>query len=399
MTVEASAAEAPAPASGEALAAALSNPASNETTAAPKPEVPRAEQFEKAVDADLMKVWAKNNPPRDPITKQFLPRDKAAAATDDKPAEAQAATDGGQKPPDTNTADQPKEGEPEPAKPVIEPPHSWSAAEKAKWATVPPDLQTYIAKRETEAMQAISRMGEQRTALEQQVRAFEPIEQLIQANQDQFAKYGVAPHQGFAALLQAQRMLDENPVACLVQLGLQKGIDLRPVFSGQQQHAQVNDPRVAQLQSEIVQLKQNLAAHASKVTEREQAERATQEADVARVISDFAKDKPYFEEVRGLMSRFLMPTTDAKGNVIAEPEAQTLQDAYDMAVHAKPSIRTRIQSDQRKAEEDKRKAEEKATADAARNAAAVNVRSDHASRSTPKTVDDTLRDVARRMYG
>lgn len=398
MSFEASAAEAPAPAIGEALSAPAPAPAS---PAAPAPEISRAEQFDQALNADLSKVWAKNNPPRDPVTKQFVKAGDPAEATDPAAADpAKGAAEAAVK----NPADLPEDAKPEPAKatppvPAIDAPHSWSAAEKAQWASVPPALQTYIAKREADAHQAITRAGEQHKQLEQQVKTYEPFEQLITAHKDHFVKHGITPAQSFATLLDVQRRFEANPAAGLVQLGLQYGIDLRGVFSGQQQHAQIaDDPRIAQLETRNATLEKRLAAFESKVTERETAERTAQEADVAKVITDFAKDKPYFADVKALMGRFLNPVRDNAGNIIGPPEASTLDEAYDMAINAKPDIRSRIQEDQRKQDEVKRKAEEAKRADEARKANSVNVKSDTATRATPKSWEDEVAEMGRRAY-
>jgi hypothetical protein len=78
-------------------------------------------------------------------------------------------------------------------------------------------------------------------------------------------------------------------------------------------------------------------------------------------------------------------------------QASDLAEAYDMAVNAKPDIRRRIQADQRKAEEDKRTADARSKADQARRAASVNVRSVPVG-ANPKTMDDTLTEIARRRY-
>jgi len=58
------------------------------------------------------------------------------------------------------TPDQPetqKAAEPQPE--AIEPPSSWSAEVKAKWATLPPDVQRYVLDRESQTHKAITEKG------------------------------------------------------------------------------------------------------------------------------------------------------------------------------------------------------------------------------------------------
>ena len=79
-------------------------------------------------------------------------------------------------------------------------------------------------------------------------------------------------------------------------------------------------------------------------------------------------------------------------------QAGTLVEAYDMAVFANRSTRERIHQDQRTQEDARRQADAQAKAEQARRAASVNVRSGSPGSQTPKTIDDTLKEIARRRY-
>lgn len=332
------------------------------------------------IDKELMAVWKKNNPARDEFGK--------FASDEEKPAEEGAEPAAAE--PEQDSAVAPKEtAEVKPEEPAIDPPQSWTAELKAKWASVPPDMREFIAKREADAHAEITRRGEQAKAYEDVLKAYDPIGQLIQSHKDDFIRRGISPVQAFETLLTAQRSLDQNPVNGLVQIGLSYGIDLRPVLQGQQAIVPAQpDPRIAELEAKLRQVEGSL-------TERQRQERAiaeqqlhAQEAEVQQIIGDFSKDKPYFSEVKPVMAALL-----------SSEQAKDLAEAYDMAVNAKPEIRQRIQEDQRKAEAAKREAEAKAKADQARKSAQVNVKSSSATKTSPKTVDDTLREVARRHYG
>jgi hypothetical protein len=272
---------------------------------------------------------------------------------------------------------------------------------KAKWSHLPPDVQTYVAQRDKETHAAITRAGQYLKALDQQIKGYEPLDQLIEAHQDMFARRGITPAQGFAVLLDAQRTLEADPVAGLVNIGLGYGVDLRPFFQARSGHSSQGgqqpsanqvapDPRTAQLltelREELRQTKHTLAAHDSKANAMERAQQQALVSALKGAIAEFSHDKPYFEEVKPLMAA-----------LVESLQARDLADAYDMAVNAHPDIRRRIHADQRKAEEEKRAAEARSKADQARRAAAVNVRSTPIT-ATPKTMDDTLNEIARRRY-
>jgi len=272
------------------------------------------------------------------------------------------------------TSDQPAEvPQVETAKPSIDPPNSWSSEQKAQWASIPPAAQEYIARRETEAHQAITRAG-------QRLKEVEPVTQVLDAYAQDFAQKGISPAQGIAILANAQRQLDANPVQGLIDIARSYGIDLSHAFQGDGQAQQVA-PEVMQLRSEIDQLKGYL-------TQQQRSAHEAQMTTLQSEIATFAKDKPYFDEVRPTMAALLQ-----------NGQAETLDAAYDMAVHALPTTRSRILEDQRKAEDAKRTAEQKAKAEQAKRATGANVRSSIATGANPKTIDETLAAIARQHYG
>jgi hypothetical protein len=320
-----------------------------------------------SIDDTLSAAWDK--------AQTGVDRDESGRFKSDKPAD----------PPVENSAALPPEGTIEPDKPAapvptIDPPNSWAAEARAHWAKLPPEAQTYIAQRESEAHKAITSYGER-------LKSYEPLDKVITQFKSDFEKRGLDAPRALATLFEAQRQLDNNPIDGLISIGLSYGIDLRSLLAGQQGALPASDPRVGQVQQEVQTIKQTLEQQLKQQQEQQAA------ADAA-MVKEFAKDKPHFEDVRALMASFMK-----------DGHAETLQDAYDMAVNASPKIRARIQADQRAAEEKKRqelesKAQEEAkrkAADAAK-AAKVNVKSGTAH-PNPRTMDDTLEEIARRAYG
>jgi hypothetical protein len=341
--------------------------------------------------SDLLKTYFKNNPDRD-VTGKFAAKDKAPVATETAQPEISADQPDAAKTEQVTTA--------EPSKPAIDPPLSWSAEMKAKWAALPPELQTYVTQRDKESHTAYTQAGEKLKTLTEQIKSHEPLDQLITAHKDNFARRGVTAAQAFAVLLEAQRQLDSNPVSGLVQIGRTYGIDLQPALQGlpaqltqQQPQQQVQEhPLFVQMKQ---QLEGKLDSLEKRLNEREIAEAQAIDQDIRDNIETFKAEKdksgnlrrPYFDEVKPMMATLLK-----------EGHATDLDAAYDTAVRATPSVFERIQADQRKTEEAKQKAEAEAKAKEARKANSVNVRGAPGTGTSPRTMDDTLHEVAAKHW-
>jgi hypothetical protein len=341
------------------------------------------------LDADLRAVWDKNHPNRwsDGV---FASRDPDNSRKELEGTDA-ADTPGSETRPDEAATNEFAQTEGAVAY-TIAPPMSWSAEMKAKWAVLPADVQTYVAKRDKETHEAITRAGQQTKVLGQMVEAYEPLGRLISAYRDDFARRGIPAVQGIAALLDAQRRLDANPLGTLVQIGLTYGIDLRPHLQAagaapQSRHI-APSPQPSPSDNEVVRsLHDRLGLHERWIVAQEQAREDAYDAEVRRTVQDFANGRPHFDEVRPLMAALL-----------DSGQASDLAEAYDMAVNAKPDIRRHIQADQRKVEEERRIADARSKAEQARRSASINVKS-VPTRANPRTMDDTLTEIARRRYG
>lgn len=313
-----------------------------------------------SLDDGLRDIWDKHHPARDDGGK-FTPKNPVET-TDAKPVTDPAAPD----------VDQTAQTAPEQATPAIEAPLSWSAEQKAKWASVPPDLQAYVAQRDKESHEAITRAG-------QQIKAFEPIRNVVEQYGHVFQKNGLQPHDGIARMMAVNEMLESNPRAAITEIAKAYGVDL----SGQQaeQTANPTDPKVSELEA-------RLAKAESFLTAQQRQQYNTEQTALAREIADFAKDKPHFEAVRSIMA-----------GLMQSGAAEDLKDAYEKATYADPTIRQSILADQQKANEDKRKQDEAERLKAAKKAGGVNVKGSPASAATARTLDDDLREIARKHYG
>jgi hypothetical protein len=364
-------AEASAPVS-ESLSPAPATPAPAEAPA----QSPREAQ-EAALTDTMMKVWEKNNPPRSEDGK-FASRNPEAPA-----AETQAEATG-----ETNSGQTPEAGTVEQAsKPAIEPPASWSREVREKWATLPPDVQEYVARRESESHSQITRLG-------QTAKAAEPLLNVIEQNRELFARRNVQPEQGITALLNAQRKLDENPVAAIGWLAQQYGVNLS-MFANADGSQSAQSPVVASLQAEIQSLRREIAETSSTVRQS-QAER--QQAEMAKyqsTVESFLTDKGLTDADEAEL--VVLVTAEKQFNPDKDP-AQLLKDAYETFMYRNPERRQKALQSQLAAEQAKQTEEAKKKAAEAKKLANLNVKSSPAGSPNAKSWDDTLADTARRLY-
>lgn len=337
-------------------AADVGSPPASESIAAIEPVIEHTpEPAAPSIDEDLRGIWDKHNQPRE--NGKFVAKNPTETAAD--------------APSVTEVADQTAQTVPEQAKPAIEAPISWSAEQKAKWATLPPDTREYIAQRDKESHEAITRAG-------QQIKAYEPIGKVIEQFSHVFQKNGLQPHDGIARMMAVNEMLEANPETAIREIARAYGVNL----SGDaEQNATPESQRIAELEA-------RLAKQETHLTARMRQEQEAQNATLAREIADFAKDKPHFESVRKVMA-----------GLMSSGAAETMQDAYDKAIYADPTIRQSLQVDAQKAAEEKRKADEAERVKKAKAAAGVNVKSSPGQSSGHRTLDDDLREIARKHYG
>jgi hypothetical protein len=333
-----------------------SAPAS-ESFVAETPVLEAPEAAAPSIDDDLRGIWDKHHQPRE--NGRFV----AKNPTDEPAPEA----------PVTENADQTAETTLEQAnKPAIAAPISWTAEQKAKWASLPPDTQAYIAQRDKESHEAISRAG-------QQIKAFEPIGKVIEQYGHVFAKNGLQPHDGIARMMAVNEMLETNPRAAIAEIAKAYGVNLQG--TSDEQNATPESPRIAELEARLARQEAHLTAQ---MRQRQEAEAN----ELAREIADFAKDKPHFESVRKVMA-----------GLMNSGAAETMQDAYDRAIYADPTIRQSLQVEAQTKAEEQRKAEEAKRLSAAKKAAGVNVKSSPGQASTVRSLDDDLWAIARKAYG
>jgi hypothetical protein len=358
---------------GAAPAAAVDTtaaPAPAPTEAAPPADPGEArEAREAALDSDLRATWDKLHTPaaeRGPDGR-FAGKDKPADAPPaDKPGQAQTEAKG------------------QAAKPATPAPMSWPPEIKAKWETLPPDVQSVVDKREREAHTKITTLGNQ-------VAAWRPVSETVERFRGDFERAGMDVPGGIEALLNANRMLNENPASAIAKLAQTYGVDLTSLVTGQPRDAQT-----AALMAELRDLRAQVAETSSRVGQRERQEADHRMNDLIGRIDKFAEGKSDWD---ALHDDVITNIQVIKRNNPALSADEVLQQAYDRAGWANPDVRARRLEAEQKAAAEKQQKEAVERARVARNASSVNVRGDLVSGSNPKDWDSELSDIAAKHYG
>ncbi len=318
----------------EQVATAQPEAIAPEATSAPETIAPdtqaQVEQIKSEAaspDADLEAIWEKHNAPAAP------PKDEQA--TEAKPDSGQPAT----------TAPEPAQ-----SSPAIAAPQSWPAEYQAKWNTLTPDVQQYLAHRESQVHGWISQAG-------QELKTFEPIRQALGAFQGYYPQGQEA--QFVASLMQANAALHHDPVGTLKALAEHYRVD-PALLAGQT--PQANDPssvddlfRDPRLDKEIKPLVQSMAQqlHQSEqrlrqmeghLTAQQQAEIQKRQSEATNIISSFSKDKSDFSALHDDIVREVQMMDPRI------PMEKRLSEAYDRARWANPVHRQRILDEERKTE-------------------------------------------------
>lgn len=256
-------------------------------------------------------------------------------------------------------------------------PQSWSAADRAHWEKMPPEAQAIVARREEEAHRRITELGQEASFGKRMNEVVTPYLPIIRSE-------GGTPEGAFRDLLQTAYVLrtagPEQKIALFRQIATQYGVDL----SAAAQAAPQVDPQVQALRQELAQVRGHLVG-------QEQAQHQQVQVQAQQVIEAFAADpkNEFYEQVKPMM-----------GQLLVAGQATDMQDAYDKACWATPSVRSTLMQRQSAEADAKRAAEAKAKADAKRRAGGSVSGSPGSPVTTATTVDPnlSLRDQIRHAY-
>lgn len=229
----------------------------------------------------------------------------------------------------------------EPVKAVVDAPVSLSGAIKEKWATLPEDVQREWKKREDDFHRAM-------TANDGELRMGRTIKEIASPYMATIQAEGGTVEGAFKDLLNTAYILrtgsQHQKAAILMQAAQQFGVDIGGYVQQSQQNPHFT--QLSQLQDEIHRLKQ-AQTQSPQIIEQELQKRL-EEAKIDDEIRSFAANpkNSHFETVRADM-----------GALMSSGRAKDLQEAYEMACWANPSIRQANLAAQEAAEKAKRKEE------------------------------------------
>jgi len=341
---------------------------------------------EATLDNDLDAIW---NAHEKGVTASEQTRDEsgrfAKPEGQSEPAEPEPAKAEGE--PDSE-GQSPDAGKVEPAQqqtaPAIEPPVSWSKEAKEHWAKIPAEAQQVIAQREREAHSYISQLGAQ-------VKTVEPVVNVLKQNADLFEKRGVSFGEGVAALVEAQRKFERDPVGAIQFFAQQAGVDLSMFANGESGSSQ--SPIVASLQSQLADAQRQISELSTQFRSTREEQEAARIQSAEQEIAAFQAEKQIDDA-----------TADAMYDRVAfytqnHPEMsirQRLEKAYEEIQWLDPNRRQMMLEKELTA---KREAEEKAkreAAEKAQKARAVNVKSSPVASAQKVNLDHELEAIWNR---
>ncbi len=264
------------------------------------------------------------------------------------------------------------------------PPEGWTREAKAEWERLPPHVQAAVSKREEDMNKGV----------EQLKASHKDIDEALKPRLDTIRRFGHTPAQAVNQLFAWFEALGANPQAAFPALAQSFKFDLKTLpgmqatppaaAPGTQPGAQPPAQPVAQpgspaadippyvktLEDRIAELQNTFGQQLNYLGQNFQQ---ASQAKTEEILANWAKDKPYFEEVRQMMGHLISSNAVAP---LANGSAD-LDKAYDMALYALPDVRNKVLADQQQKAEAARvakaAAEKKAQqeqADKARKAAA-----------------------------
>jgi hypothetical protein len=309
------------------------------------PHLPVTETFEQTPEPSL----------RDTIKSAFEEANKPETPAEGAPAEAQPLIDGRERDeqgrfipkltePKRDTLTLPKKDAiAQPAAPeAVKPPDGWTAAAKAEFNKLTPLIQGEVLRREKEAHQKITAQDSDRSLGVELRKIVEPYLPMIQADGGDI-KQGFQQYLNYAYVFRSGT--PQQKQAALHAIANAFNVPLGPL----QHEAPQNAP------APIAQADVQRLVQAEIQNQRQAWEQATLKGEIEAFSADAGHE--HFETVKPIMAALL-----------ESGKAETLQDAYDQAIWAEPSIRSTLSAQQLSAAETKRLTDSKQRTDAAKRA-------------------------------
>jgi hypothetical protein len=262
------------------------------------------------------------------------------------------------------------------------PPTAWAKEAKAHFASLPPAVKQAVLKRESDIARGVEQLKSHYSEIDQ---ALAPFAAAIR-------QHNAAPGAAISRLFQWHQYLQRDPMRGFAELAQTYGLTLQQLAEAaggaQQQQPQAGGVDQRYLR-QLVQ--QEVAPIHQAMTEQQRWVQEQQAAKTSEILNQWAKDKPFFQDVRVLMARGI-----ESGAVPLKDNAIDLDGAYSFACAAHPEVRERLYAQRTAAE---RKSASERAAQARRAGASLSPSSPgsfnagKAKRSTGKTVRESLNEA------
>lgn len=211
----------------------------------------------------------------------------------------------------------------EPEKTIL-PPRSWTAAAKAKFASLDPDVQQEVLRREKE-------IDDGKAQWDTKAEKYNKLDAVFAPVRDRLTLNGLTEDTYIRALVQADEMLRSNGPQAIQVLAQQYGINLAAMFG--QQGGPQTQPITGQPDPQYQALQQRFDQLQARLDQGDQARVQSEQQATQAQIDAFANDPKnlYFDNVKPEMAALL-----------GSGSAKDLQSAYEMACYARPDIRVLI---------------------------------------------------------
>lgn len=262
------------------------------------------------------------------------------------------------------------------------PPTTWTPAAAAKWAALDPDVRAEIARRENDMFSGLEQYKSGATFAREVQGFLRPVESVL-------AQHGVAPQQFLQNLVQGHLILADTSLPATqrqqIAANLLKsyGIELPPAGDGQPDpNAPYVDPEVKALRERMEALESTRQSEANQAAMRERQQRA----ETIRAFAEEPAHKEYFDLV----------VDDMTVLIRGSGGTMSLQDAFDKACYANPTVRAKMVAKAEAAAVEKAQKDAQERAAEVKKATATNVKtSGHQGRGTApsESMEDTMKDT------
>ena len=223
-------------------------------------------------------------------------------------------------------------------------PTAWPVREQQFFKNLPPPLQHAYMDRARHLLADYTKKTQEIATVRQQ---YKEVDSIIGPRVQQWALGGMSAPQALSQLIALSDYASEKPEEFIKYFANMRGIDLGQAFGQAPNNPddEFVDPQVRALRNELGKVQQHLNQSTQQQKRREeqqkQQDHAARVAQTSRALDQFASQTdangkpmyPYFSEVQGDI-----------GLIIQAGRAETIADAYHMAVRMNPTTHAKMQA-------------------------------------------------------